>query len=134
MVAPRHRSEPTQRRAAPGLAARLWADEQGALAFEWVLLATLLTFGIVSGLSAARDAIIDELGDTAQVLLAIDQSYRVALPLTLVIHAVGTSAASDSEFTDALSFTDCDRPVNDLFGPPLPPEVIGQPPADDFDP
>jgi hypothetical protein len=108
-------------------------EQAGSLAFEWVLLATLLTFGIVSGFSAARDAIIDELGDTAQVLLAIDQSYRVAFPLVLWVHAQSGTGASDSEFTDALSFTDCDRPVNDLFGPPLPPEVIGQGPVDDFD-
>lgn len=112
---------------------RPWSDQDGSLAFEWVLLATLLTFGIVSGLSAARDAIIDELGDTAQVLLAIDQSYRVAFPLRIWVHAVDTTGASDSEFADALNFTDCDRPVSDLFGPPLPPEVIGQGPVDDFD-
>lgn len=132
-------SQVQHRRRSPGIAARrlareLWTDTRGSLAFEWVLLVTLLTLGIVSGLSAARDAIIDELGDTAQVLLAIDQSYRVAFPLALAIHEMSSSAASDSEFTDALNFTDCDRPVNDLFGPPLPPEVIGQPPADDFDP
>jgi len=114
-------------------AQRLWTQQDGSLAFEWVLLATLLTFGIVSGLSAARDAIIDELGDTAEVLLAVDQSYRVAFPLRVWIHTQDASGASDSQFTDAFNFTDCDRPVNDLFGPPLPPEVIGQGPADDFD-
>src|SRR5687768_12998587 len=45
---------------------RLAREEDGVLSFEWVLLLTLLTIGIVSGLTAARDAIIDELGDIAQ--------------------------------------------------------------------
>src|SRR4051812_37779509 len=51
---------------------RMWKEEDGVLSFEWVLLVTLLTFGIVSGLAGARDAIIDELGDVAQAMLALD--------------------------------------------------------------
>jgi Flp pilus assembly pilin Flp len=57
---------------------RLWREEDGVLSFEWTLLLTLLTIGIVSGLSAARDAIIDELGDVAQAAQAFDQSYSLA--------------------------------------------------------
>src|SRR5687768_2455294 len=53
----------------------MWRDDDGVLSFEWVLLVTLLTIGIVSGLAGARDAIIDELGDVAQAMLALDQSY-----------------------------------------------------------
>ena len=45
------------------------------LSFEWTLLVTLLTIGIVSGLSAARDGIIDELGDAAQAMVALDQAF-----------------------------------------------------------
>ena len=43
--------------------ARVWKEEDGVLSFEWILLLTLLTIGIVSGVAAARDAIIDEFGD-----------------------------------------------------------------------
>ena len=57
---------------------RLWTEEDGVLAFEWTLLLTLLVIGIVGGVAGARDAIIDELGDTAQVMLAVDQSYTSA--------------------------------------------------------
>jgi Flp pilus assembly pilin Flp len=42
---------------------QLWHEEDGVLSFEWVLLVTLLVLGIVGGLAAARDAVIDELGD-----------------------------------------------------------------------
>ena len=50
--------------------ARMWKEQDGVLSFEWVLLVTLLTFGVVSGIAASRDAIIDELGDVAQAMLA----------------------------------------------------------------
>jgi len=89
--------------------ARMWKEEDGVLSFEWVLLVTLLTIGIVSGIAAARDAIIDELGDVAQAMLALDQSYTIDFPLLVQVHAPTTSSASDSAFTDAFTFTDCGR-------------------------
>jgi Flp pilus assembly pilin Flp len=88
---------------------RMWKEEDGVLSFEWVLLVTLLTIGIVSGLSAARDAIIDELGDVAQAMLALDQSYTIDFPLNLDVHTTDNTSASDSAFTDAAVFTDCGR-------------------------
>jgi Flp pilus assembly pilin Flp len=57
---------------------RLWTEDDGVLSFEWTLLLTLLTIGIVAGLAGARDAIIDELGDVAQAAQAFDQSYSLA--------------------------------------------------------
>jgi Flp pilus assembly pilin Flp len=88
---------------------RMWKEEDGVLSFEWVLLVTLLTIGIVSGLSAARDAIIDELGDVAQAMLALDQSYTIDFPLNVDVHTTDRTSASDSSFTDAFAFTDCGR-------------------------
>lgn len=102
---------------------RMWKEEDGVLSFEWVLLVTLLTIGIVSGISAARDAIIDELGDVAQAMLALDQSYTIDFPLNVDVHTVDASSASDSAFTDALIYTDCARTA----------APIGQGPALDVD-
>lgn len=96
---------------------RMWKEEDGVLSFEWVLLVTLLTIGIVSGVAAARDAIIDELGDVAQAMLALDQSYTIDFPLAVAVHTDSTSSASDSSFIDALTYTDCDR-TNDVGTPP----------------
>ena len=89
--------------------ARMWKEEDGVLSFEWVLLVTLLTIGIVSGLAGARDAIIDELGDVAQAMLALDQSYTIDFPLNVDVHTTDSSSASDSSFTDALFYVDCGR-------------------------
>jgi Flp pilus assembly pilin Flp len=88
---------------------RIWSEQDGVLSFEWVLLVTLLTFGIVGGIAAARDAIIDEFGDVAQAMLALDQSYTVAFPLLIQVHTTTTSSASDTSFTDAITYTDCSR-------------------------
>jgi len=88
---------------------RAWTEDDGVLSFEWTLLLTLLTIGIVGGIAAARDAIIDELGDTAQVMMAVDQSYHIGFPLLVVVHDPATSSASDTTFTDAILYDDCAR-------------------------
>lgn len=91
------------------IASLLWQEDDGVLSFEWTLLVTLLLFGIVGGLAAARDAVIDELGDAAQAMQALDGSYTIDFPLVFVIDGVGTGGASDSGFTDAITYTDCTR-------------------------
>ncbi|HTN74780.1 MAG TPA: hypothetical protein VL096_06015 [Pirellulaceae bacterium] len=84
---------------------RCWQEDDGALSFEWVLLITLLVIGIVSGVSAARDAIIDELGDIAQATLSFDQSYTFP---ALIINGIEIFPAQDFD-DDAGVYDDCDR-------------------------
>ena len=88
---------------------RIWMEDEGVLTFEWVLLVTLLTVGVVGGVAAARDAIIDELGDVAQAMLALDQSYTVLHPLIVEVHDTLNQGASNSLFIDAAVFQDCNR-------------------------
>jgi Flp pilus assembly pilin Flp len=104
---------------------RLWREEDGVLSFEWTMLTSLLTVGVVSGITAVRDAAIDEMGDVAQAMVALDQSYVVAPPLGVTVHGwgwgwgggvgvgwgagYGGSGASGSSFVDANSFADCYR-------------------------
>jgi len=91
--------------------ARMWKEEEGLLSFEWILLVTLLVIGIVGGVAAARDAIIDEFGDVAEAMLNLDQSYTIAFPLQVEVHVTGGSGASDSSFVDAFFYADCLRLV-----------------------
>ena len=88
---------------------RIWDEDEGVLTFEWVLLVTLLTIGVVSGLAAARDAVIDELGDVAQAMMALDQSDTIDFPLAVTVHTTSASGATDSSFIDATDFVDCAR-------------------------
>jgi len=95
---------------------RILQEDDGVLSFEWILLLTLLTIGIVGGLTAARDAIIDELGDVAQAAIALDQSYTLAA--VTITSTDGVSIVVDlqgSEFTDDVPLFDaCDRATTPL--------------------
>src|SRR5436305_2052361 len=105
----------------------IWNEDDGVLSFEWVILTTLVVGGVVGGLAAARDAVTDELGDVAQAMQAVDQTYTIDFPLQVQVHAATTSSASDSSFIDALIYSDCDRafgPFGDLSQDPV---------VDDFD-
>lgn len=95
------------------------AEEDGLLSFEWVMLVTLLTIGVVAGATAARDGIVDELGDTAESMLSVDGSFQIDFPLQVAIDPDGAAGAepvvvagqaSNSQFVDGQRFTDCDRP------------------------
>jgi hypothetical protein len=96
---------------------RIWIENDGVLSFEWTLLTTLVVLGVVAGLSAARDAVIDELGDAAQAMLALDNSYSIDWPLEVIVDVDGAGPlpaeepglASDSSFIDALNYSDCAR-------------------------
>ncbi len=92
------------------LVTRAWKEDDGVLTFEWILLLTLLTIGIVSGLSTVRDAIISELGDVAQAIMSLDQSYTIDDPLVSSVHTNDATTASDSSFTDTWNgFSHCTR-------------------------
>ena len=80
---------------------RVWKEDEGVLTFEWILLITVLVIGIVGGLSAVRDAIITELGDVAQAMIALDQSYTILMPWEVVTPDCIRDGASDSYFEDA---------------------------------
>ena len=81
---------------------KLWRRDEGVLSFEWVLLVTLVVIGIVGGLAAVRDAVIDELGDVSQAAVNIDQSYDLEGNPELGI--------PESMYTDEVPlFEDCDR-------------------------
>jgi hypothetical protein len=100
---------------------QVWQEDDGVLTFEWVLLVTLLTIGIAGGIAGARDAVIDELGDVAQAMIAMDQSYSIDYAPDIVVHTPPVaSGPSDSSFTDAADYVDCERALG----------VIGQ----NFDP
>jgi Flp pilus assembly pilin Flp len=113
---------------------RLWREEDGVLSFEWTVLTSLLTVGVVSGIATVRDAVIDEMGDLSQAMIALDQSYMIQPPLAAQVHTTGgfggggfgggwgfsggwgfgggfggVSSASGSQFIDAASYSDCYR-------------------------
>ncbi|WP_425615370.1 hypothetical protein NA78x_005287 [Anatilimnocola sp. NA78] len=98
------------------IATNMWREEDAVLSFEWTMVLTLVCFGIVGGLVAARDAVIDELGDVAQAMQALDGSFSIDFPLAFTINDTASGGpiyesggGSDSGYTDFMLFTDCDR-------------------------
>jgi hypothetical protein len=58
------------------LLVKLWGDDGGALiAAEWVFVVTILVLGSITGLVAVRQALLVELHDVANALLALNHSY-----------------------------------------------------------
>jgi Flp pilus assembly pilin Flp len=90
----------------------MWHEEDGVLSFEWTLLSVVVVFGIVGGLAAARDVIIDELGDLGEAVIGWDQSFTFS--------GIPSLGIPDSFYTDVPSMlSDCTRqPVNSWGIPP----------------
>jgi Flp pilus assembly pilin Flp len=54
---------------------RLWRDDTGIVALEYLLVATVLGLGLVVGLAALNEALTAELAELSNAILALDQSY-----------------------------------------------------------
>lgn len=97
---------------------RMIHEDDGVLSFEWVMTLTVLVIGIVAGVAAARDAIVDEMGDAAQGIVALDQTYRIDFPFVayVVDPFLGLDqredGGSDSGFDDSYFAEDCTRGNN----------------------
>lgn len=89
----------------------IWREDDGVLSFEWTIIAVVIVFGIVGGLAAIRDVIIDELGDLGEAVVAFDQSFSFS-----GIASLGLAASS---YTDIPSTViDCGRHPLDSWGVP----------------
>lgn len=75
---------------------RMWHEQEGVLSFEWTMLASLLTVGVVAGVASIRDATIDEMGDLTRAMTSLDQSYRIQGPLVISVHTPEFGSGSGS--------------------------------------
>lgn len=74
---------------------KMWNDDAGIVAFEYLLVATILGLALVVGLAAVSNALNAEMTELANAILALDQGYSVASQSTCVSFKAGSSA-SDS--------------------------------------
>jgi hypothetical protein len=81
----------------------VWRDDTGSglLSAEWLFLVAILAIGLVTGLVAMRQALLSELVETADALLALNQSYADA-PLSRTCEA-STAASTASDTTNSIS-------------------------------
>ena len=86
---------------------RLFRDEDGAIvSIEMILLATLTVFGLIVGMAAFRDAIFQELGDTAAGVSSLQQSFSIdAVVMSGSFGTIPYNARSEaSVYNDARDF------------------------------
>jgi len=84
-------------------------DEAGFLvSAELVLIFTLVFCAVAVGVSVVRDSLVQELGDVAEAIGALDQSYNFR-SLTAELETAGTNHAScaGSGFNDEEDECDC---------------------------
>lgn len=85
----------------PTLAKNLWNDDAGfIISMELILIATIAVIGLITGLTAVRDAVVAELSDVAGSVQDLNQSYA----FTGVTGHSGDTAGSG--FEDALDHCD----------------------------
>ena len=88
---------------------RFWKDETGfVITTELILIAVILVIGLIAGLTTLRDQVVQELGDLATAIGAINQSYSFS---GVTGH---TSSTAGSLFFDLLDF--CDGPLQQTSG------------------
>ena len=83
------------------LSTKLWNDQAGFIvSIELVLIATIAVIGLITGMTAVRDAVVSELSDVAGAVQDMNQSYSV---FGVTGHS-GNTAGMD--FTDSLDWCD----------------------------
>lgn len=80
---------------------KLWNDEAGfIISIELILIATIAIIGLITGLTAVRDAVVSELSDVAGAIQDLNQCYTF-------MGVVGHSAATcGSDYIDATDWCD----------------------------
>jgi hypothetical protein len=96
------------------LFAKLWSDDCGALiATEWVFVATILVLGSIVGLVAVRQAVISELTEFANAVMALNQSYSFSGQSNCEASTAGSAAVDSCDTIFAGSTPpDCTSQIN----------------------
>ena len=98
----------------------IYRDERGAIvSIELVVLATLVVIGLLAGLGTYRDALVQELGDSAAGVASLQQSFSVeAVSLTGDYGGIPyDSFVSGSSFLDNTDF--CEAILDTPSAPPI---------------
>ena len=98
---------------------KMWNDDCGStlVTSEILFIFAILVLGLISGLVALRQAVLSELIETAQALMALNQSYSFSGQSNCESSTAGSSASdttntisdvSVAASTAAISQTPCD--------------------------
>jgi len=96
---------------------KLWNDDcgSGLLTGEWLFLFAILVLGLITGLVAVRQALLSELIETAQAILALNQSYSFSGQSNCESSTAGSSA---SDTTNTISDASVSASTASINQPP----------------
>jgi len=83
---------------------KMWKDDAGIVAFEYLLVATIIGLGLVVGLYAVATGLNAELTELANAILTLDQSYQVGTQSTCNAFKSGATF-NDSQSNNAKNFS-----------------------------
>jgi hypothetical protein len=86
---------------------RFWNDEAGVIiSSELLLVMTILVIGMITGLATLQESAVNELGDTASAIGALDQSYAFTGTANAGSGGASTASTAGSTFNDLLDLGD----------------------------
>lgn len=94
---------------------RIWNDESGLLTFEWILLFTLLTIGIVGGVATIRNATNIESGEAANAITSLNQSYTLTASLGGTVSSTGAISYTGTKISGMAKTSYSDGPATVTF-------------------
>ena len=71
----------------------LFTEETGVLAFEWILLAVILSVGIIGGMAVFRGTTVLKFGDVSNAAVHLDQSCSGSCLIQDYVDSPGTVTA-----------------------------------------
>lgn len=83
---------------------KLWQDDAGIVALEYLLVATIVGLGLVVGLSNLEIALDNELTELANAITALDQSYSFATVTGAASGGSNTSSKNGTCTTDSQGY------------------------------
>ena len=75
---------------------KLWKDDAGIVALEYLLVATIVGLGLVVGLGALSAGLNEELTALANAIMTLNQSYSISAQSTCVGGYTGSTFYGDS--------------------------------------
>jgi hypothetical protein len=79
----------------------LWDDDCGfVVSVELILIATVVVFGLLAGMTAVRDAVVSEMSDVAGAIQDLNQSYSFFGVLGHSASTAGSDYVDETDYCD----------------------------------
>jgi len=99
---------------------RLWKDEDGIVALEYLIVATIIGLGLIVGVTAVRQAIVTELVELAAAITNINQAYSYTAFSVCIAQSGGAQTTDEVPVIDVANVPPTSYPIIVDFCAPVP--------------